>query len=154
MFLLDDLHHIENYGGDFIIREITYRLLYFIDENSEESCDDNNSRIVSICFEILEGLCERISVHLYVTKELSKHVCFIVSKLTSYTLKEACRYQALRVLQCLIIDSTQNDDYLEYINAVAMLDEFPHEADFTSLNDSLLAIKRDKPVKGFEEVST
>ena len=150
-FLLENLHHLENYGGSYVIREIIYRVLYFIEENQKVTNEDN-SRITYICFEILDTLCERIGSHLYVSKELSKHLCFIVSKLIHFTMKETTSVLALKLLQYLIADSTQNEDYLEYITAVSLLQDFPSQPKFSQLNDRLIAIKRDRTSNCFEEV--
>ena len=151
IFLLNNLQAMENSCGEYVIREIIHRVLHFM-----EDCGAGDSRMALICFEILDSLCANMPIYHFVLMEVSKNLYFIVNKLQSFASNNSSSVKgekSLTLLRFLLIDSTINEDLLEFMTAVSMLDEFPNQPQFVAINKKLAAIKSYLTPPGVKHVS-
>lgn len=126
--------------GNYIMREILLRLMYFLEDDCNE---EENFRISMICFDLLESILNMAIQFSCIIEELSKLIYFIVLKLTDF-LKEnnAKSEHSKKVLSLLILKLPELEGAEEIRRSISSLDFFLDDLDLHELNQKLLLLKQ------------
>lgn len=128
--------------GNYIMREILLRLMYFLEDDCNE---EENFRISMICFDLLESILNMAIQFSCIIEEMSKLIYFIVLKLTDF-LKEnnAKSEHSKKVLSLLILKLPELEGAEEIRRSISSLDFFLDDLNLHELNQKLLLLKQDQ----------
>ncbi|XP_057314212.1 serine-protein kinase ATM-like isoform X3 [Hydractinia symbiolongicarpus] len=138
-FIVQYLKEFEESCGNYVIRELVHRVLYFMEEKFD-LCQQN--LLDNICFDLLEFFCKEAIMYEYSRKELKKHLNFIIDMLLIFIsgkspLKRSRSFQLLDILSITFKDFLK----LDVTELLEHLQSYPQRHLFATLEERLLALQ-------------